>query len=138
MKKYYSWNDTGHFIDTLIDQLIKSEIKFDRVIGVARGGIIPAAAIASRLNIPLELIYYSSKDGNGDGKNHANIIPEFKGVNLVVDDLTDSGKTLQELKDKLNANTVLATIFHKEHSCITPDFYAVKAGSDDWIVFPWE
>ena len=52
---------------------------------------------------------------------------------MVIDDICDSGKTLQHLEYKT------AVLHYKPHtSIIEPTFYACKFESDDWIVYPWE
>lgn len=140
---HVSWLHFGGFINTLVKQARQAGVT--KVVGVARGGVIAAYAIAQRLNVPVEIIHYSSKVGNGNGKNHKNLLPAHlyseNQKQLVVDDLTDSGHTLKELKDKLPEGVLFATLLHKETSIFKPDFYGMEIKSDIcdlWVYFPWD
>ncbi|MBC8444075.1 hypoxanthine phosphoribosyltransferase [Candidatus Woesearchaeota archaeon] len=61
---------------------------------------------------------------------------------LVIDDIFDSGKTVEKIKELVNGksdNVKIATLYYKPKNNITnikPDFYLNKV--DDWIVFPHE
>ena len=53
---------------------------------------------------------------------------------LIVDDICDSGKTLQRYKEYQTA-----VLHHKPHTAnCTPDIYAVLHNSNAWIIYPWE
>lgn len=61
---------------------------------------------------------------------------------LVIDDIFDSGKTMEKIKELVNRksdNVKIATLYYKPKNNLTkikPDFYLNKV--DDWIVFPHE
>lgn len=66
---------------------------------------------------------------------------------LIVDDLVDSGKTIQKVLDELallckerlpeQSNIKVATIYCKpKNTCIFPDYYLYE--TDSWLVFPHE
>jgi hypoxanthine phosphoribosyltransferase len=59
---------------------------------------------------------------------------------LLVDDIADSGKSLQYsnayLKEQGASEIKTVTIYYKEKSIIKPDFYQKE--TDCWVVFPWE
>jgi len=52
---------------------------------------------------------------------------------LIVDDIADTGITLEKLKGMCIAT---ATLYYKERSTVKPTFFVIK--TDKWIVFPWE
>lgn len=142
-KHHVSWSVVGYAIDNLVKAVKDSNIEFTKVVGIERGGTIPAAAIARRLGLPLQLIQYSSKSGNGDDKGALNNIPEFSSIDtiLVVDDIADTGNTLLELKTELNSNTRFAVLYEKATSMFKPDFRYVRISISScfyWVVFPWE
>lgn len=120
--------------------------KFDLIVGIARGGLFPAIVISHILNIPMESVFYSSKQGAGDNRSHANNLPELPlqryGKILIVDDICDTGFTLAEVKGYYagkDYNITTATFYHKEGAIIEPDFYNVKLPKDaPWVVFPYE
>ena len=55
---------------------------------------------------------------------------------LVVDDISDSGKTLNIFQNYKNIET--ATVFFKEGSANKPDYFAKLLSSDVWVVFPYD
>ncbi len=56
---------------------------------------------------------------------------------LVVDDLVDSGKTL-ELVRKLYPKAHFATVYAKPHGKPQVDTYVTEVSQDTWIFFPWD
>lgn len=128
----------------IVDEIKGRNIKIDKVVGVLRGGKYPAELIAQYLHVPVEFISYSSKQGQGDNKDHDNVLPKIQGrVLLIVDDIADSGKTIEELfvhyvREKHTVFT--AVLYYKDrHSGYVPDFYWKEIPEDfGWIYYPWE
>ena len=111
-KRYISWEEVETLVNILHENILESDENFDTIWGLPRGGLIPAVMLSHKTGIP-----YGTDYGNA----------------LVVDDICDSGKTLQQLEYKT------AVLHYKPHtSIIEPTFYACKFKSDDWIVYPWE
>jgi len=67
-----------------------------------------------------------------------------RGSVLVVDDIADSGASLQETVDFLLHEGVPATRIHtavwvyKPSSVVTPRYYHAMVDPSIWVVFPWE
>lgn len=115
-KRYISWEEVETLVNILHENILESDENFDTIWGLPRGGLIPAVMLSHKTGIPY---------GLGYGTNYGNA--------LVVDDICDSGKTLQQLEHKT------AVLHYKPHtSIIEPTFYACKFKSDDWVVYPWE
>ena len=58
---------------------------------------------------------------------------------LIVDDIWDSGKTMNAVLDYLGEEDITtATLFWKETAKEKPTYYANIAGRNEWVVFPWE
>ena len=118
---YFSWRKVEQLLVTFCDAISKKGIKFNGVYGLPRGGLCPAVMISHRLHLPL-------------------LAAPAKGC-LVVDDIADSGKTLQPYIDKQYFLMVLVV---KYKSSVLPDYagWHPKARQsreeDAWIVFPWE
>ena len=111
-KRYISWEEVETLVNILHENILESDENFDTIWGLPRGGLIPAIMLSHKTGIPY-------------GTDYGNV--------LVVDDICDSGKTLQQLEHKT------AVLHYKPHtSIIEPTFYACKFKSDDWIVYPWE
>lgn len=146
-----SYSDIELACRNLSNAIIEDGYEFDYIIGLTRGGLLPAVLMSNLLKLPMIGVEYSSKDGNGEAKNHSNdityiskhIYPNklIRKV-LVVDDIADTGLTLfelvQELQD-LNFEVVTCSIFYKETSIIKPDYYNSFLKHDaGWVIFPWE
>ena len=111
-KIYLSWDDITSLVDEICKQVSLSETKITSVTGLERGGLIPAVMISHKLNIP----YVYSIDS----------------TTLVVDDICDTGKTLNTIVSPLTA-----VLHYKTEANHTPTFFAREVG-DEWIVYPWE
>lgn len=114
--------------------MAKANYKPNLIIGVVRGGLVPATVLSYRLNVPLAAtvrVYQNVTQAY-------HLLPQdvgyYKHV-LVVDDVSDSGATLKQIKEAWPAVKTL-TIFVKPGTSFIPDFYI--AGTDVWINFPWE
>src|SRR5690606_32561590 len=81
--------------------------KVDLVIGIGRGGIVPAALIAHQLSVELRVTFISYRDDDNQPKFPAPIflqdvdLEHRPGKILIVDDVAVTGKTLACLKGKL-------------------------------------
>jgi hypoxanthine phosphoribosyltransferase len=113
-KIYYSFEKVTRLVTSLEKQIIESGINFTDIHGIKRGGLIPAVMLSHRLDIP-----YSNK---------------INANTLVVDDICDSGETLNNL-----TAIHTAVLSYKPHTSIfKPNFYGEEFTKDDWINYPWE
>ncbi len=116
------------------------------VVGIARGGIVPARFLADFLEtLQFGILQIELYLDIGIAKTEPTLKHELtckvsgKTV-LLVDDIADSGKTLQfaiiHLTQLGAASVKTATLYHKPHSVFTPDFYEKQ--TSNWVVFPWD
>jgi len=132
-------------------EFLANEIKqsgFDPtlVVGIAFGGLVPAAYISSLLRRPfctISAIHYSDREQlSSVSVSLADLYVDDKDHVLVVDDVSDSGETLLTVKQKLLEREVLeknirfATLHKKTMSQFEPDWFVTVI--DDWIKYPWE
>jgi len=122
------------------------EHNFTHIIGIARGGLVPATVISYALDLPLITCSVSSYNGNEKNKLHINQdlrLSQFTEDSnlLVVDDICDTGETIQWLCNRLT----LASIKHKKACIFTKskhteylNYYGSVVPDNKWIVFPWE
>lgn len=141
-----SWNELETAIDSLAYQ-----IKFFKpllVVGVSRGGLIPACMISHKLNLPMEVVAASSYEGTRRTVQKPLVIEGWEpGYNndrtIVIDDIMDSGKTYAALLDECASITSpkfrFATLLDKtpRHYPGHSLFYA-QVPKDVWVKFPWE
>lgn len=112
---------------------------FDGVIAVTRGGLVPAAIIARELEIRLvDTVCVASYDYKDQGG--ITVLKEVAGDGsnmLIVDDLVDTGKTAQVVRDML-PNAHFATIYAKPAGRPLVDTFITEVSQDTWILFPWD
>lgn len=141
-----SWQDVYNLTLQLSERIVQSGFKPDIIVGIARGGWIPARILSDVLyaetlqNIRIE--YYSDVGVKGkEPKITQPLSGTLSGKNiLLVDEVADTGDSLvtalEHVKD-LGASGVRTAVLHlKSTSCIIPDFYMIK--TDAWTVYPWE
>ena len=113
------------------------------VVGITRGGLVPAMIVARELDIRV-VDTISVKSYNNQDRSEA-IVTKFpqaellgdgEGV-LIVDDLVDSGKTL-ELVRSLYPKAHFATVYAKPAGRSQVDSYVTEVSQDTWIFFPWD
>ncbi|MEJ2407944.1 MAG: phosphoribosyltransferase family protein [Novosphingobium sp.] len=121
----------------------------DFVIGIGRGGLAPGVYISHQLELPMLSIDHSSKvPGFADEllAKVAGMSAEGKRM-LFVDDINDSGGTIQYLRGKFTeaggdtANMRFAVVINNRSSSAEVDFWADTIDRTEdkrWFVFPWE
>ncbi len=118
----------------------------DMIVGIFRNGWILAKLVSDLLGVD-EVSGIGIKFYKGIGETRERPLvtsgpiqsPREKRV-LIVDDVSDSGRTLQtaiELIKLYGAKEVrTATLYVKPKTVLYPDYYYGE--TSDWIVFPWE
>lgn len=113
------------------------------VIAITRGGMVPAMIVARELDIrTIDTISVKSykKGAQGDlavlKAPDPAVIADGEGV-LVVDDLVDSGRTL-ELVRSMFPKAHFATVYAKPKGKPMVQTYVTEVSQDTWIFFPWD
>lgn len=147
MREYkISYETVLFLVDSLITQLDDRDLKFNYVVGIGRGGLIPATLVGYRLNLPV--LNFGMTTYNGRRKtdsvdiyqdiDFAKLVPDSNL--LVVDDICDTGDTFTFFRSlhKPNINNCIYTsLFAKKNSALNVHFYGSLASNSDWLVFPW-
>jgi hypoxanthine phosphoribosyltransferase len=116
------------------------------VVAIARGGLLPAGALAYALGIKncgaINVEFYT---GIGTVLDAPEVLPPALDMSyldgrrvLLVDDVADSGRTLAlavRLLQERGAEVRSATIYTKPSTIIQPDYSWKDTGL--WIDFPW-
>ncbi len=143
---YVSWEDVERASDVIAGMINSDGWVPDVVVGVLRGGVVPARLIADRLGVE-DLAVVEVKLYKGVGvRREKPYIRQPLVVNvldkrvLIVDDVSDTGLTLQVAVNAISmhgpASIRTATLYVKPWTKFVPDYYAVQ--TDKWVVFPWE
>jgi|TARA_S200000501_G_scaffold124312_1_gene117324 hypoxanthine phosphoribosyltransferase len=111
-KKYYSWNDVEKMCHQITVQLYNSNWRPDLIVGITRGGNVPATMLSNMLDIPADAIKISFRDDNKVVQSSKGLAEEAFGLKerempttargkkiLIVDDINDSGATFKALKE---------------------------------------
>ena len=132
-----SWDQLHRDCKALAWRLLSR--KWDKIIGIARGGLIPAAIIARELNIRVvDTVCISSYTLRTQGEAHILKKIEGDGENcLIINDLVDTGKTAQVVR-KMLPKAYFATVYAKPEGCSYVDTYITQVSQDTWILFPWD
>jgi len=86
--------------------------KFDLVVGIATGGIVPASLVAFHLNLPLDIMHinYRAED-NKPQRLEPELLNNFKLAGhqrvLLVDDVSVTGQTFAKAKTFLENHEVI-------------------------------
>ena len=174
MKKiYYSWQDIENQTQEILRQLQRDAWRPDYVVGLTRGGLVPANLISQYLEVPMETLKVSLRDSKYGSESNLWMAEDAFGYDvydamcsgngrkniLIVDDINDSGATLNWIKQDWRSgclpdderwnneiwghNVRIAALVDNEASKseLKISYSAVdlnKAEEDVWIVFPWE
>jgi xanthine phosphoribosyltransferase len=121
---------------------------FEGIVCITRGGLVPAAIVARELELRMIetvcIASYHDYQNQGQLSVLKDIAPAIralgdgkgKGV-LVIDDLTDTGKTFKIVREML-PNAHFATVYAKPAGRPLVDTFITEVSQDTWIYFPWD
>ena len=112
------------------------------VVAITRGGMAPAMIVARELDIRV-VDTISVKSYNHQSQSEPRVIkaPDMDHVGdgtgvLVIDDLVDTGKTLEVVRQHMPKAHV-ATVYAKPLGRSQVDTFITEVSQDTWIFFPW-
>ncbi len=113
------------------------------VVAVTRGGMAPAMIVSRELDIrTVDTISIKSYDHQTQAdamvlKNpDSGLMGDGTGI-LIVDDLVDTGKTLEVVR-AMYPNAHFATVYAKPKGRPQVDTFITEVSQDTWIFFPWD
>lgn len=149
---WIAWDEYHHAIERLALLVHESGWKFDQILCLARGGLRPGDVFSRIFDVPLAILSTSSyreEAGTAQGElDIARHITLSKGTLggriLLIDDLVDSGVTLERVQRHLSEQfpaikeIKTAVIWYKACSSVVPDFYLDYLPGNPWIHQPFE
>ena len=113
------------------------------IVAITRGGMAPAMIVARELDVrTVDTISVKSYDNQTQASASVlkspdvDLVGDGTGV-LVIDDLVDSGKTLEVVR-ALYPNAHFATVYAKPKGRPLVDTFITEVSQDTWIFFPWD
>lgn len=113
------------------------------VVAITRGGMVPAMIVARELDIrTIDTISVKSYNKQEQGgikvlkSPDEELMGDGEGV-LVVDDLVDSGRTLELVRQRY-PKAHFATVYAKPKGRPMVQTFITEVSQDTWIFFPWD
>jgi hypoxanthine phosphoribosyltransferase len=141
-----SWSEACNLGEILALKIKRSGFEPDIIIGIARGGLVPARILCDLLlkkqllSITVEHWGIAKTTGKAVIKIPLSFDIHGKKV-LVVDDVADTGdtyiETLNYLKSCDPEDVRTATMHYKTSSSFIPDYWGEQQEDWKWIIYPW-
>jgi xanthine phosphoribosyltransferase len=139
---FISWDEVHRDARELCQKLMGVRGRFEHIVAIARGGLIPAVIVARELNIRSMETVCASSYGGKEGQRQDEIIFSRMSTHdgtgcLVVDDLTDTGKTIIGVREFM-PKALFSTLYVKPDGKPSVDFHVREVSQTTWIRFPWD
>ena len=136
-------------VRVVADKVASEDWQPDYIIGIGRGGLVPAVYISHRLDLPMLSVDHSSKVPGFADELLGKVAEKSRDGTklLVVDDINDSGGTIDYIRRLLAAvgceagNLRFAVLISNSRSKATVDYWSQTIDRNEdkrWFVFPWE
>jgi hypoxanthine phosphoribosyltransferase len=150
---YISWSDYHHKIEQLAVKIYQSGWQCNQIVCLSRGGLRIGDILSRIYNQPLAILATSSYNGPGkQDRGKLVIAPHLTMTTaqlgsriLLVDDLVDSGITLEQTVPWLKQyghgqveEIRTGVIWYKACSVVAPDYYVDYLPDNPWIHQPFE
>jgi hypoxanthine phosphoribosyltransferase len=133
-------------IKAIRDKIVESKNDFDYILGIARGGAVPAVHLSHMLDVPCRILNWQTRDGKSKDylMAYATAQDVADGMSvLIVDEVIDTGLTIKEIVGEMAKHVgdfgpvYVASLVHKPEADFKPDFVHMD-GVTDWVEFWWE
>lgn len=145
-REVLTYEGFGLAVRELAQAVAASGFEPDWIVAIARGGLPIGGALGYALSMKniatLNVEFYTDVD---ERRELPIVLPpvlnlvDLENTNvLVVDDVADTGETLQMVIDLLSPSVSevrSAVLYEKTRSIVSPDF--TWKHTDEWINFPW-
>lgn len=152
MKLFYSYETLVKDLHSIVRDMALADYRPEVIIGPGRGGYLIGVMLSHYFDVPFRGFTWQTRDGHfEDEKTLGHILDKYSERSiLLVDDINDTGVTLQHIEDSLyeyalqemlDIDLKIATLLNKSTSNFTNvDFYAkeLTPDYDPWVVFPYE
>ena len=143
----FTWSDIDSLTNTVAESISQKNIKFDTIVALGRGGLIPGAILSYKLDIK-NLQNLGINTRQEDGQYVETLIyqrPTLTGNVLVVDDINDSGKTFEAVNSLIKTeypdigDLMYCSLVNRYNTKFNKNNISGKIiNTSDWLVFPWD
>jgi len=135
----FTYDMFNEAIDNIVRQVNNKKIKYNYIVGLTRGGLIPATVLSHRLKVPMLASNWDT-DRKKPSLTLMDILDNPRNKVLLVDEILDTGKTIQSFMEIHGKTDVAVVVWNKEQPVI-PDYHHMtikRSEFSDWIEFWWE
>ena len=158
-KRYLTHNDIKQYCLEIVRQIYAGNWRPDYIVGITRGGLIPAVMLSHYLNTKMHTLDVRLRDSDDEPESNswmANNAYNFKKNILIVDDINDTGETINWIKkdwklsthptrsispDVWGNNVRVACLMDNLPSSAEIHYFGTEINKEEdpsWIVFPHE
>ena len=147
-KKFLHYDEFRNMCHDLSEIIKEDQFKPDAILCIARGGLFVGGQVSYDMEIKsigsINMEFYTDV---GETLDKPEIV--FPEINLeqfrnkkllIIDDVVDTGKTIQALLTicKYITNDIkIASLYKKTGACLDPDYCIKEVDTSVWIEFPW-
>ena len=142
-----SWYRFEELARSLADTIRESNYQPDMIIGICRGGYLPARLLADYFGImdlaSIKIEHYHAMRKHDTAVIRYPLAADVSGKRLLlVDDVSDSGDTFDVAMEHIRqcgafAQLKTAVLHHKATSTFIPDYRAATVVKWRWLIYPW-
>ena len=147
-KHYYTWVDIENMCHEISYKMMRDNWKPEVIVGITRGGNIPATILSHMNKVPTTTMKVSFRDDDNADRDHwCSRICTKKNV-LIIDDINDTGSTFNWIYDdwalggrdhKVKFATLTENLASNFKSEVSYSAHEVnKSEKNVWLVYPWE
>jgi len=152
-KTYISEQQIKSGVLDIIRQMLQDDWRPDYIVGITRGGLIPAVLMSHYTGIKMHTLDVRLRDGDGECETNCWMAEDASNGKkiLVLDDINDTGETFKWIKQDWEGSVVddidwgnnvrFAAIIDNIPSEMDVEYSSMeinKMEDPSWIVFPFE
>lgn len=159
-KLYLDYSAVQNHVQKIAREILLSSWHPEYIVGITRGGLLPANLLSQFLRVPMTSLDVSLRDNDTIPNESAAWIADdaLAGKNiLIVDDINDTGATLKWIVDDWQAScrpqspewkqvwghnvrfaSIVDNAISEFRGCNYKGITIDKGENDVWVVFPWE
>jgi len=130
--------------------MVHDKYEPDFIVGISRGGLIPAVMLSHLFNVPMVPVVWATRDFVEEDHERVTqvrdlVLGDEKDV-LIVDDICDTGHTFETFQECLMQDQIsgyapgveFASLHIRYSAEFAPRYYAVEIPDESWIIYPYE